>query len=154
EQSGLQTHIATTESVSLRLRRIGLTGWRDFCQTRRRYADLESGGGLSPARFFACSRPAVPKINHSGKRKGRTVNPLIQLKTTPPLLITITLLCFALLPRAQAVVPAPDGGYPGANTAEGKDALLNLTSGIGDTAVGHKALLHNTTGSYNVGIGA
>jgi hypothetical protein len=66
---------------------------------------------------------------------------LIRLKTTPPLLITLALLCFGLLPRAQAVVPAPDGGYPNANTAEGKDALLNLTSGIGDTAVGHKALL-------------
>jgi hypothetical protein len=34
-----------------------------------------------------------------------------QLKTTPPLLITLALLCFALLPRAQAVVPPPDGFY-------------------------------------------
>ena len=30
------------------------------------------------------------------------MNPLIQLKTTPPLLITLALLCFGLLPRAQA----------------------------------------------------
>ena len=30
------------------------------------------------------------------------MNPAIQLKTTPPLLITLALLCFGLLPRAQA----------------------------------------------------
>jgi hypothetical protein len=35
----------------------------------------------------------------------------------------ITLTCFALLPAAQALTPAPDGGYPNHNTAEGKDAL-------------------------------
>jgi hypothetical protein len=82
------------------------------------------------------------------------MKPLIQLKkSTAPLLILLVLLCFGLLPRAQAVVPAPDGGYPNANTAEGKDALLNLTSGAGDTALGHKALVHNTTGSQNVGTG-
>ena len=26
---------------------------------------------------------------------------------------------FGLMPQVQAVVPAPDGGYPGLNTAEG-----------------------------------
>jgi len=31
------------------------------------------------------------------------MNPLIQSKTTPPLLITLALLCFGLLPRGQAV---------------------------------------------------
>ena len=45
------------------------------------------------------------------------MNPLIKLRTTPPLLITLTLLCFGFLPRTQAVVPPPDGGYPGFNTA-------------------------------------
>jgi len=29
------------------------------------------------------------------------------------LFVTYTLVCFALSPAAQAVVPAPDGGYPG-----------------------------------------
>ena len=52
------------------------------------------------------------------------MNRLIQLKTTPPLFITLALLCFGLLPRAQAVVPPPDGGYPGFTTAEGQSALL------------------------------
>ncbi len=36
---------------------------------------------------------------------------------------------FALLPPAQAVSPPPDGGYPNFNTAEGKKALLSLTTG-------------------------
>jgi hypothetical protein len=46
--------------------------------------------------------------------------PLIEFKpATSPVLIALVLLCFALLPDAQGVVPAPDGGYPGGNTAEG-----------------------------------
>ena len=53
------------------------------------------------------------------------------------LLIAVALACFALSPMADAVSPAPDGGYPGANTAEGTDALFSLTSsGTENTAVG------------------
>ncbi len=70
------------------------------------------------------------------------------------LLIPLVLVCFALSPRAQAVTPAPDGGYPGANTAEGTDALFSLTSGIANTAVGKDALHDNTTGGFNVAIGS
>jgi hypothetical protein len=55
-------------------------------------------------------------------------------KRIPPVLITFALVCFALIQNAQAVDPAPDGGYPGGNTAEGQSALLNLTSGGGDVA--------------------
>ena len=33
------------------------------------------------------------------------------------------LMCVVLLPGARAVSPAPDGGYPGGNTAEGQNAL-------------------------------
>jgi trimeric autotransporter adhesin len=77
------------------------------------------------------------------------------MKTSiPAILITFSLVCFGLLPKAHAVVPPPDGGYPGANTAEGENALLNLTSGINNTAVGANALRDNTTGGYNVGIGS
>jgi len=60
---------------------------------------------------------------------------------------------FGLLPVAQAVSPAPDGGYPGGNTAEGTDALLNLTSGIWNTAVGFEALNHDTAGKTNTASG-
>src|SRR5258707_6420933 len=52
------------------------------------------------------------------------------------LLIALVFACFALLSTAQAVSPAPDGGYPGGNTAEGKNALFSLTSGGFNTAVG------------------
>jgi hypothetical protein len=48
--------------------------------------------------------------------------------------ILIGIVCIGLLPKAQAVVPAPDGGYPNGNTAEGTNALLNLTNGIWNTA--------------------
>ena len=64
------------------------------------------------------------------------------------------LACFAISPTAQAVTPAPDGGYPGANTAEGDFSLNNLTSGLGNTALGYGALLLITTGNYNTATGA
>jgi Chaperone of endosialidase len=82
------------------------------------------------------------------------MNPLIHLKTTSPLLITLTLLCFALLPKAQAVVPPPDGGYPNFTTAEGQNALFSLTTGAANTAVGWFSLKSVTTGSFNTGLGA
>ncbi len=70
------------------------------------------------------------------------------------LLIPLALACFALVQNAQAVNPPPDGGYPGANTAEGTDALFDLTSGIANTAVGFNALHDTTTGTHNTAIGA
>ena len=83
------------------------------------------------------------------------MNPLIQLKTiTSPLLITLTLLCFGLFPKAQAVVPPPDGGYPGFNTAEGQNALFSLTTGAANTAVGWFSLWGNAEGSFNTATGA
>jgi hypothetical protein len=54
----------------------------------------------------------------------------------------------------EAVVPAPNGGYPGFNTAEGTNALQNLTTGVGNAAVGWYSLFSNTDGSYNTAVGA
>ena len=68
--------------------------------------------------------------------------------------ILLALGCFALLQRAQAVVPAPDGGYPGQNTAEGQNALLSLTTGTNNTAVGWFSLKTLTTGQYNTALGS
>ena len=61
--------------------------------------------------------------------------------------------CFALLPAPNAfgVVPAPDGGYPGFNTAEGQNALLHLTTGTANTALGWVSLENVTAGSFNTG---
>src|SRR5206468_11712296 len=68
--------------------------------------------------------------------------------------ILVGVTCLALLPMAQAVVPAPDGGYPGGNTAEGQNALLSRTTGGFNTAVGWFSLKSLTTGSFNTGVGA
>lgn len=46
------------------------------------------------------------------------------------------------------------GGYPGFNTAEGDDALFNLTTGSENTAIGFEALFSNTGGSFNTATGA
>jgi uncharacterized coiled-coil protein SlyX len=67
--------------------------------------------------------------------------------------IAAILICFAICPLARAVTPAPDGGYDGANTAEGTDALFSLITGIDNTAVGFHALYSNTTGEDNTANG-
>ena len=69
------------------------------------------------------------------------------------LTLALALACFALSPAAQAVSPAPDGGYPNSNTAEGDFALNSLTYGVFNTAIGADALYHNTTGGYNTATG-
>ena len=60
---------------------------------------------------------------------------------------------FALPQRTQAVVPAPDGGYPKFNTAEGQNALFSLTTGQWNTALGAFTLRSDTDGSYNTAVG-
>jgi hypothetical protein len=57
-------------------------------------------------------------------------------------------------PNVFGVVPAPDGGYPGGNTAEGHVALFSLTSGTYNTAVGFLSLKSSTEGNFNTAIGA
>jgi trimeric autotransporter adhesin len=59
-----------------------------------------------------------------------------------------------LLPRLQAVVPPPDGGYLNFNTAEGQNALFSLTTGVANTAVGWFSLKSVGIGSFNTGVGA
>src|SRR6266536_2455499 len=66
--------------------------------------------------------------------------------------LALALAWFALSPTARAVLPAPDGGYPNGNTAEGQDALFSLTTGIDNTAMGFDALYYNT-GNYNTANG-
>ena len=64
------------------------------------------------------------------------------------------LTCFAFLPGARAVSPAPDGCYPNFTTAEGCDALSLLRTGAGNTGLGWRSLFSDTTGSFNTGVGA
>jgi hypothetical protein len=83
------------------------------------------------------------------------MNRLIQLqKATSVFLVAFGLACFGLLSAVQAVSPAPDGGYPGGNTAEGQAALLSLTTGGFNTALGFLSLRSNTTNSFNTAVGA
>src|SRR6266566_936760 len=111
----------------------------------------------------------------------------IQLTTTVPsvttslsrsplrrgsLLIPLALACFALSPTVRAVTPAPDGGYPNDNTAEGENALFDLDVNnstdntavgfeamhfnvvtFGNTAVGSQALEFGGSGNFNVAVG-
>jgi hypothetical protein len=80
----------------------------------------------------------------------------VRLNPVSPLLfMTLVYLTFsALVPKDFAVVPPPDGGYPNFTTAEGTNALKNLTSGAGNTGLGWYSLFSNTGGSYNTGVGA
>src|ERR1700747_2539134 len=71
-----------------------------------------------------------------------------------PALAAFALACFGFLPQAQAVTPAPDGGYPGGNTAEGQSALFHLSTGGYNTAVGFSSLCALTTGAFDTGVGA
>ena len=77
---------------------------------------------------------------------------MVNLKTLG--LLALALTCLESLPALRAVVPPPDGGYPGFNTAEGQNALLSLTSGTFNTSVGWLSLRAVTTGQLNTAIGA
>jgi hypothetical protein len=78
------------------------------------------------------------------------------MKTSIQLLaiITLAVIGFVLPPKASAINPPPDGGYPGANTAEGQAALFHLTTGSQNTAVGTYSLASNTGGFQNTAVGA
>jgi hypothetical protein len=80
------------------------------------------------------------------KRQNMNMKPLI--------LIPILIIGLGVLPKAQALSPAPDGGYPGQNTAEGQSALLHLAGGTYNTALGWASLGFNVTANYNTGVGA
>jgi len=88
------------------------------------------------------------------------MNPLIQLKQKAPLFLAAFLLaCFGFSPRAQAVVPPPDGNYGPplygtGNTGEGLNALFRLETGQANTAIGWVSLFSVITGNFNTGVGA
>jgi hypothetical protein len=61
---------------------------------------------------------------------------------------------FSLNSATFGVTPAPDGGYANGNTAEGTNALFNLTTGSKNTADGYLALFFNMSGQLNTAIGS
>jgi uncharacterized coiled-coil protein SlyX len=74
--------------------------------------------------------------------------------TATTVIIAVVSAMLVFTPTSRAVTPAPDGGYPGGNTAEGTNALFSLTSGILNTATGFNALFSDTTGGSNTADGA
>jgi len=70
------------------------------------------------------------------------------------LFVAFALVCFALSPSAQGVVPPPPGGYPNFTTAAGDHALQALTLGLGNTAIGTFSLFSVTTGNFSTAVGA
>jgi len=77
------------------------------------------------------------------------------MKTSvPPVLISFSLVCFALIQNTQALNLPPDGGYPDGNTAEGQAALFSLTTSVANTAVGWLSLNTLDSGKFNTAIGA
>jgi len=84
----------------------------------------------------------------------KTFNQTQQARKLSAFVIATLLAWVGLLPDTKAVSPAPDGGYPGGNTAEGQNALLSLTAGTYNTAVGVFSLLSNQEGQFNTGVGA
>jgi uncharacterized coiled-coil protein SlyX len=94
-------------------------------------------------------------MNPVSKVKGRIMTPMVQpQKAILLFLLALGLACFWLVPQVCAVSPAPDGGYPGGNTAEGQNALFSLTTGGFNTAVGFFSLRSDTSNSFNTAIGA
>jgi hypothetical protein len=94
------------------------------------------------------------RVNAPGKPKEGKIN----MKLQNLIHILMGTVCIGLLPNARAVNPAPDGFYPGFNTAEGQNAVLSLdvTNGFANTAVGWFSLSSNIEGDFNTatGVGA
>ncbi len=76
------------------------------------------------------------------------------MKNTFSLILVSLLTSFSFFQAAQAVVPPPDGGYPNFTTAEGTNALQNLTTGVGNTAAGWYSLFTTSVGNLNTAMGA
>jgi len=104
---------------------------------------------------------AVNAVQKFSLNKSKNVTTLYLGKSVDrsPLRLGV-LLIFALcgfvlspVPKAFGVTPAPDGGYPNGNTAEGDNGLLSLTTGSFNTANVARALLNNTSGGANTATG-
>src|SRR5689334_14471908 len=67
--------------------------------------------------------------------------------------LLVTTITAGLAFTALALDPPPDGGYANSTTAEGDYALLSLTTGFHNTAMGWSALYHVTASNDNTAVG-
>jgi hypothetical protein len=141
---------------------------------QRKQLEILATNSKSKPRKFKGNRPGQNEQASSGcswqrsvKReqqiRSKSMKTIIPRSKTPAgrlcsafgvILIAFALSVLALAQKAQALSPAPDGGYPGLNTAEGQNALLGLTTGTANTAVGWFSLKSNTDGTFNTAVGA
>ena len=114
------------------------------------FCGMNLGDRRTVARMMATTRMILSLPREAEKSQ----NPA-HMKTKTLSLVLIPLLAyFSAFPTSQAVTPAPDGAYPGRNTAEGHKALFSLTTGTDNTALGWLSLQALTTGKLNTGVGA
>ena len=85
--------------------------------------------------------PVRNSINHSSR----------DCHSVARLLIALMLVCFVLLPGAQAT--DLDSVLPNGNTADGSGVLVGLTSGVWNSGFGFQALNHDTAGKDNTATG-
>jgi hypothetical protein len=80
--------------------------------------------------FFLSSRSLpISELKRRGKKKIRTMIPVIQLKQTASLFLVVLLLVgFAIVQSAHAVIPQPDGGDATGNTTEESNAPSENTA--------------------------
>src|SRR6266404_261635 len=98
-------------------------------------------------------RGYAASTGNSLSAKKRKRNKIMKNRSKILIGILPVLACFAFLPGAQAVSPAPDGCYSNFTTAEGCDALKFLDTGIGNTGLGWEALLSTDNSSFNTAVG-
>jgi hypothetical protein len=79
----------------------------------------------------------------------KTINSRIYLA-----FVVVVLAFLWLLPQLKAVVPPPDGAYLNFTTAEGQNALHDLTTGAANTALGAFSLFSTASASFNTAVGA
>src|SRR5215469_19823 len=72
----------------------------------------------------------------------------------PESFIVVLIICLGWLQNAHAISPPPDGAYPNFTTAEGQNALKDLTTGAANTALGAYSMFSTTTASFNTAVGA
>ena len=86
------------------------------------------------------NNPSSRKIKNMATSQLRNSILLVHFSGCGLLFASLLLTCLALPQKTQAVVPAPNGGYPGFNHGRRYHALKSLTTGVGNAAIGWYSL--------------